>query len=200
MPRWVWPAALLIVIGGALAGYLSVPHYRPPNSADEARLRERAAEFYRASRLFDMAAMVRLYTPARQLGDTAQLDGLVRQRRADIARMKPETRWQHEQAAAGVNPDKLELRIEGDWAVTSGTAALPASADHAGSEVPLESIVWLKTDGDWWIYLLHPSELVCYGNPPDFARVYVADQRQERELQQMLDAAQEEAEGAGDAG
>jgi hypothetical protein len=38
----------------------------------------------------------------------------------------------------------------------------------------LESIVWLRVDGDWWIYLLEPDELNCYGNPPDFARSVVA--------------------------
>jgi hypothetical protein len=177
MPRWVWPAALLIVIGGAVAGFLSVPHYRPPHQADEARLRARAVALYRASRRFDMAAMAKLYTPAHQLQSGDKLRKLVDKLAQDAARATPAAREATEAAARSVTADKLKLRLEGDWAVTTGRFTMPGEHGKAGVEVPLEPIVWVRTDGDWWVYLLEPDELSCYGNPPDFARNIVATRK-----------------------
>jgi hypothetical protein len=196
MVRWAWPTAFLLIAAGALAGYLSVPHYRPPRSADEARLRERAVEFYRASRRFDMQGMIKLYSPARQLSDTVALNELIAKRNADVAGLKDSVRQEFELAAAAVSSEQLALKIEGNWAVSGGRADLPERQGRTATSVPLENVVWVRSDGDWWIYFLHPAELSCYGNPPDFALQHVSRRRPDAELTDLskIDLAKSDGE------
>lgn len=174
MPRWAWPLAILLIAAGAAAGYFTVPHYQPPQEAGEARLRDRAAAYYQSSRRFDMAGMARLYTPAYQLGKDGKLGKIVEANRLQRSRTSADKLGEYEAMARGIEPAQIDTVIEGEWAVTSGTAALPADGENAGKRMPLETIVWVRSAGDWWVYQLQNDELLHYGNPPDFARKVLA--------------------------
>jgi hypothetical protein len=154
---------LLIVAACAWAGWQSVPHYSPPPAADEARLRERAAEFYRASRVFDTLTMGRTYTPARQLAETEKLQQDAEEKRRMFEQLDAESRSNLEISATSVDPAALSVEIDGDWAETSGTCTYPAGETEV--EVKLERLVWVRSGGDWWVYTWTNPEIAAYGNP-----------------------------------
>jgi hypothetical protein len=170
MSRWVWPLSILLVAAGAAVGYLSVPHYNPPHNAGEPRLRERAAAYYQASRRFDMQGMARLYTPAYQLSKDGKLAKIVEANNLQRSRSSEAKLREFEAAARGIDPAHIETQVDGDWAVTSGTANLPAADGKPAQRVPLETIVWVRSAGDWWVCQMQYDEIRSYGNPPDFAR------------------------------
>jgi hypothetical protein len=156
--------ALIVGIG---VGWLIAPRFVAPHDHGEARLRERAGDYYRASRRLDMPELVRYFSPARQRAEAAKLS-------ANAAKATPpqklpeKQRRELEESATGVDPAKLELRIDGDWAVTRGKAPLPLG-DGRSLNVDLEPLVWVLDGGEWWIYTFKASELNTYGHPPDFA-------------------------------
>ena len=65
---------LVALVIAVIAGWLSVPHYRAPKECGEDRLREQAVEYYAAMRRIDYLAVVQLFTPARQLKETEELE------------------------------------------------------------------------------------------------------------------------------
>jgi hypothetical protein len=174
MPRWAWPVAILIVLLGAAAGYATAPRYHAPQAADETRLKQRAVEYYRAARRLDMRGMAQLYTPAHQLQQQGGLAELVAQNIVERSKMQPQRLAEQDIAAGAIDAGKIEVEANGDWAVTSGRYTIPAVGKDPAMPAPLEPVVWVRTDGDWWVYLLEADELACYGNPPDFARKHVA--------------------------
>jgi hypothetical protein len=161
-------AAVAVVIGGA-AGFLASPRYVPPRGDPEPRLRERAQAYYRAMRRADIGEMARLETPARQLRDTVRLQHEIDNNDAQRAKFHKTTIDRMERSAQMVLGDKLEVHIEGDWAVTSGQSTVYDQQDQP-IPFPLDELVWMRASGDWWEYEMAPVELNAYGNPPDFAR------------------------------
>ncbi|MBN2083556.1 hypothetical protein JW859_15280 [bacterium] len=172
-----------VVIGAAL-GYLLTPRYNPPADDGEARLRERATEYYRALQIKDLWTISRLYTPARQLADRDDIVKLAEYEAGLFQRFEEKTKQQLQGNAAGILPENLEVKIYGDWAVTGGV--LMITEGEREIPVPLGEMSWVRTGGDWWIYIRRPSELNAYGNPPDEVIAVAQDQNsaQRREVQQ----------------
>ena len=164
MARYFPLILLAIVAACAWAGWQSVPHYQPPAAADEARLRQRAAEYYRATRVFDMQAMARLYSPARQAADAQALLADIELKRGMWQQLDQESRSNLEVSAESVDAAALDVSIDGDWAETSGTCSYPAGNSQV--EVTLDRMIWIRTGGDWWIYTWKTPEIAAYGNPP----------------------------------
>ena len=156
---------------GALAGWLTLPRYTPPADSGEARLRERAEQFYRAIQIKDHGTLAQLYTPARQIAEAEEL----RQKAIDEAqlfqRFQEDTREQLAENAKSIHAAELEVEIEGDWAVTAGsvTAVHHDGEEERSIEIPIGQLVWVRSGGDWWVYKRKNSELNAYGNPPQFA-------------------------------
>jgi hypothetical protein len=164
--------ALLVVLLAAALGTLSAPRYRPPADNGETRLRQRAAQFYRAQRLLDFATMGQLYSPAEQLDKRLELRKLAVERAQMKRSFDKDTLEGLQKSADTVDAAKLTVQLDGDWAVTGGEY----SVHTEGQVVPakLDDLVWVRTGGDWWLYQLSNAELNAYGNPPDFARKLVA--------------------------
>jgi len=174
MPRWFPAIAVLLIAGGAAAGYFSVPHYYRPASSGEARLRERAADYYRDSVSMQLDKMQRFFTPPHQLDDTKDLlkrSGEIRKERDK----SPESMLGPlRQQAESIKPEELTVDSDGTWAVVGGSYTVVGKGKDPSVSIPLSKTVWVRRAGEWWIYLLKPSELACYGNPPEFARQIVA--------------------------
>ncbi|MEZ5339273.1 MAG: hypothetical protein R3F46_13570 [bacterium] len=153
----------------ALLGWTSAAQYRPPTEAGEARLQERALEFYRASSKFDFETMVRIYSPAMQLAEKTELN---RRARRWGETFEVEFDDAHRQdlldTAAAISLEEMEFRIEGDWALVTGSHEVHVEGQIV--RMGLDPTVWVRTGNDWWMYQLDDSELIAYGNPPDFAR------------------------------
>lgn len=172
--------AVAVVLGGA-AGFLVSPRYVRPRGNPEARLRQRAQAYYRAMRRGDIGEMVRLETPARQLLDTVRLKHEIAYNDSQRAKFHKTTIDRMERAAASVLADKLVVRIEGDWAVTSGQSTVYDQQDQP-IPFPLDELVWMRAGRDWWEYEMAPVELNAYGNPPDFARNVLRRRRGAQEV------------------
>lgn len=169
--RWTLRLGIGIVLAaalaGAAAGYLTAARYRPPADDGEGRLRERAAQFYRASQVMDFWSMVRLYTPAWQQADGASLRQQADEKQRIYGTFKDETRADMVRTADSISAADIEVERDGDWAVTRGETIL-----YQGDleiPFPLNELVWIRTGGDWWVYQRKNPELLAYGNPPDFA-------------------------------
>ena len=171
MPRYFLLWAVLIVIVAGLGGYLLRPRYQPPAESGEARLRQRAVEFYRAQCLVDYGTIARLYTPARQVDEQQELRAEIDKFAETVRHFQPDTLSDLAASAETVTADALEVEIDGDWAVTAGERLIVTE----GYEIPteLDQVVWVRNGGDWWIYTMTQAELIAYGNPPDFARKLV---------------------------
>jgi hypothetical protein len=186
MPRWFWPLAALCIVWGAVGGYLTVPHYYRPPSDGYARLRDRAAQYYRASHQLDLAAMQLLFTPAHQLGSAKELQKVAQANRERLKDESPGMVKSQAAEAANILPQNLKVQAEGDWAVVTGSYQVPGTKDNPSLTLPVKPSVWVRTNGDWWTFLEEPDELACYGNPPDFARDIVARHNFNQEARQML--------------
>ena len=164
--RWMIVVVLLAAgLGaGAAVGWLRTPHYAPPPLADEARLRERATDFYRAQRLMSFEHMIQLYTPARQLKQEEELAAKLAETEQIFRGFDQAALDDQRRSADAVSSETLEVEVDGDWAITTGQATQFAY----GSELPrdLEKQVWVRTGGDWWLYEMMIPELGAYGNPP----------------------------------
>lgn len=179
MLKWIGYSVLTIIVAGLIgftAGYLTTSRYTPPAAADEARLRERAEEFYHGMQLMDFSRMAQIYTPARQLADHAELKQIAADRARSFMHFKPETRAEMMASITTINAGELEVRIEGDWAVTGGNRLM--QKDGQDVPVPLQPLVWMRTAGDWWVYQHKTCDLLHYGAPPDFARDLLIDQEE----------------------
>ncbi len=159
---------LVLAVLAAVAGWLTTPRYTPPAEAGEARLRERALTYFKASRLLDYETMCRLYTPARQLADAEQLRGEITERKETYRALADKTIEDLQFSADSIDAGDIELTIEGDWAVAGGTYEM--TGESGSYSLPLLETVWVRDSGDWWVYSLTFEELNAYGNPPDFAR------------------------------
>ena len=167
--------ARLVFIGaaalalGALVGYLAAPKFHAPGGPSEQRLKERATEYYKAMRRGDMSAMNRLKTPARQIWEEQLLrDAAAKSDERLRTTFSKQALENMERGAQSVSPDNIETRIEGNWALTSGSSFVYDSGQPLA--FPLDQLVWVYDHGEWWEYELRPRELNAYGNPPDFAR------------------------------
>jgi len=187
---------VLMAVAGAVAGYLLAPRYQTPAGSSEGYLQERAAEYYRAIQVRDHGTMGRMYTPARQWAESEKLRNMALEQAQMFQNFKPETRATFEATAGSINADSIEVELEGDWAVTTGTA----TTDAGGTPVPigLGEVVWVRNSGEWWVFSMTYDELNAYGNPPDFARKILKDQAKYgvEIIPSPLDANEEE----GDAG
>lgn len=159
---------LVLAILAAVAGWLISPRYRAPADDGEARLRQRAVEYYRASRELDYATMCQLFTPARQLAEAEQLRGEIADKRDTYQALADATKQDLEFAAGSITEERIDLQVEGDWAVVGGTCDI--AGESGPRALPLTETVWVRNAGDWWLYSLTYEELNAYGNPPDFAR------------------------------
>jgi hypothetical protein len=158
---------LLGALLGLGLGWALAPRHQPAPGDREAQLRHRATEFYRASRTLDKLRMSQLFTPARQQALTETLLKEAENSRKLYESMTPEVKREMQATAQTVQPDKLELRVEGDWAVTTGPYVLHADGNELKQR--LDETVWVYDRGDWWVFGFHLSEYNTYGNPPDFA-------------------------------
>ena len=177
MLKWIGYGLLAIVLAtaiGAGIGFATAPRYTPPAAADEARLRRRAEVFYHGMQLMDFSSMAQRYTPARQMEDHAELAKIAADRARSYMHFKSETRAQMLESIKSINAGELDIRLEGDWAVTRGSRIIHEKGQDI--PIPLQALVWLRTDGDWWVYQMKPCELLAYGSPPDFARDLLVDQ------------------------
>ena len=181
---------LVCAATGVVFGWATAPQYRPPEAAGEARLRERAERFYHAMQVFDFLTMSQLYTPARQLADAAELREIATDRADLFLRMQPETRAEQLASVSTIHAAGLDVELEGDWAVTNGTRSIFEGDREI--KVALDEVAWVRVVGDWWVYQWKTSELVAYGNPPDFAREMFID----KNAQGILDTSPEQ-DGAG---
>ena len=188
MPRWFWLAAALITLGGAAAGYFTVPHYYRPHDSGEARLRERAVQYYRDQLTFNLGAMQPLMTPAHQIGSTDALKKLAQKNRDETSKARPELVKAQQALADALKPEALDVQIDGDWAVVGGNYTVPAEGNNQPLTLPLTKSVWVRRAGDWWNFLLEADEVACYGNPPDFAREIVARHNFNQQATKMLTA------------
>ncbi|MCB1217942.1 hypothetical protein KDL44_11155 [bacterium] len=165
--RWLISVAFVAI--AALLGWTSAAQYSPPAEAGDARLRERALEFYQASAKFDFETMVRIYTPAIQVAEKTELN---RRARRWGETFQVEFDDSHRQdlldTAAAISLEDMEFRIEGDWALVTGSHDVHVEGQIV--RMGLDPTVWVRTGNDWWMYQLDNSELIAYGNPPDFAR------------------------------
>lgn len=170
--RFTLMFAVLLLLAAGL-GLAAAPRYHPPADSGEARLRERAAGFYRAQRLFDYLSIARYFTPARQHVEGIELARFAAGRAAQRRGFDKQTIADFEKSAATITPDSIEVELDGDWAVTRCTCTVIVE----GVEVPmpLDAEVWVRSGGDWWVYQLTNAELEAYGNPPDFARSLVSN-------------------------
>jgi len=195
---WIVIIGVLVgALGGAAAGWLTAPRYRPTVDCGEQRLRERAAEFYRAAHLMDYRTMVRSYTPAWQQADADNLRKLADDRARMYSTFKDETRTDMQRGADSIAPADIEVEREGDWAVTRGEAVI-----YEGDleiPFPLEDLVWLRTGGDWWVYQRKNPELRAYGNPPDFARELLIHRSESGLETGVMQMPREDAESGGEA-
>jgi hypothetical protein len=163
----VFLSILLGLAIGALVGYLLAPKMHVPHVGKEELLRQRAVEFYAASRRLDRWTMVRMFTPARQLEQADKLrkdaEGIVKAAEARSANEKKEA----EETASGIKAGDIKVQLEGNWAVTSGKYNIVAF----GTNVPaqLDRLVWVYDGGQWWQYNFELPERNAYGHPPDFA-------------------------------
>lgn len=161
-------AAFLALMLGLAIGSALAPRYTPPREAGQGRLRARAEAFYRALRQMDYGAAARMMTPARQYAETKELAGKISSSASDRAKFKPGTLASLAKAAQTIHGDKLDVWIEGNWGTTKGSALVYEKGQEV--RLPLDALVWVWSDGDWWNYSLATAELAAYGNPPDFAR------------------------------
>lgn len=181
----LWALLSLIAIAAGVAlGFALAPKYQPPNASGQGRLRQRAEEFYRGLRQLDYSAAARMMTPARQYADTTDLRGKIDMTADSRHKLTSGARDVLAKAAQTIVAERLELQVEGNWAVTSGTCA----TYNEGVEIPmlLEQLVWVWTDGDWWNYSMSTAELAAYGNPPDFARQILLKQQGQATVREMV--------------
>lgn len=170
--RWLGPVLVVAMAAlGALVGWATAPRYTPPPDDGEERLRERAVEFFRAQQRFDQEAIQQLYTPARQLAETADLQEVAREKQELYANMHESTKADLEENARGITPERITIEREGDWALTSGSSLI----SEDGYDFPLElgKVAWYRDAGEWWIFEMRLSELAAYGNPPDLVRSFL---------------------------
>jgi hypothetical protein len=159
---------LVLAVLAVLAGWLTTPRYRPPADSGEDRLRERALEYYKASRELDYQRMSRLFTPARQESEEAQLRDEIAEKQETYRSLNEETKQDLKSIADSITPDRLTFDVEGDWAVAGGTCDIMTA--EGLRPLPLSDTVWVRDSGDWWLFSLKNAELNAYGNPPEFAR------------------------------
>lgn len=173
---------LVFALAGALLGWNSVPHYRPPAASGETRLRERAAQYYKATRLFESLKMSQLYTPAKQLAEQADLLQKSEKFLATFAALEESNQSNLRTAADSITPGSLELELEGGWATTWGSCVYPT--ENSQVTIKLDTMVWVRSGGDWWIYTWTKPEIAAYGNPPD-ASYELLKKRKMEELQRL---------------
>lgn len=176
--------SILVIVAlaalGALAAWLTMPRYTPPANGGEARLRERAEQFYRAIQIKDHWTLAQLYTPARQIAEAEELRQKAIDEEALFLRFQEDTREQLRANMDTIHADELTVEIEGDWAVTTGNVTVMQNfgEETLPVEIPIGQLVWVRTGGDWWVYKRVNSELNAYGNPPQFAlRVLIKESR-----------------------
>jgi len=171
---------LLLALLGAAAGYFTAPRYQAPADGGEGRLRARAEAYYRALQVKDATTIVTSYTPARQVREREELRKRARHEEQVFSRFEPATRDKLRESSLTIRADELEVRLEGDWAVTNGNITVhPIEAEpEKTAEIPIGEVVWLRTGGDWWVYEWRASEIQAYGNPPDFALKLLKKQSQ----------------------
>jgi hypothetical protein len=159
---------VLLCACAAVLGFAAAPHYRAPADSGEARLRARAVQFYRAQLLFDFWGIARCYTPAVQRAQMVKLAEFAASRASQRRGFEAETLKGMQTSADTVSADKLDVQLDGDWAMTGGTCSVTVE----GGQVPytLDQGVWVRSGGDWWVYQMSTEELIAYGNPPDYAR------------------------------
>lgn len=176
--------SLLAIAAGVALGLALAPRYEPPRESGQGRLRLRAEAFYRGLRQLDYAAAAQLMTPARQYEEAIELRGKIEMTVESFNKLSSAQQQALQKAAATVKANSLKLRVEGSWAVTSGTCL----AYDQGVEVPslLEETVWLWTAGDWWNYSMTTGEILAYGNPPDFARNVLLKQQGKPLVREMV--------------
>jgi hypothetical protein len=155
---------LVLAVLAAVAGWLATPRYRPPADDGEERLAARVVQYYQASRVLDYAAMCQLFTPARQLADTDQLHRGIAEKRAALKAMGPAALKDLQFSADSVTADRIDLEIEGDWAVAGGDCDIAVASGTIPA--PLPETVWVRNAGDWWLYTMTVAELNAYGNAP----------------------------------
>jgi hypothetical protein len=161
---------LTILIGlalGAAGGWLLAPRMDVPRLGKEELLRQRALEYYQASRRLDRLTMAQMFTPARQLEQADELRKEAEQVATRAAAQSEQMRKEAEETARGVQAKNLRLEIEGDWAVTSGSYEIVAFKQRV--EAQLDRVAWVYDDGQWWQYNFELVERNAYGNPPDLA-------------------------------
>ncbi len=178
---WILPL-LGILLGGGFA-LATAPRYKAPPAADEARLRERAVEYYKASRLFDYAHLARMFSPANQQLNTEEVQRQVAKFGGQFPGFDALTQKNLRDAAAGIKPELLELTVDGDWARTGGKGEYPVEDQTV--QIPLNDVVWVRTAGDWWVYQLLNPEIQYYGLPPEEIRTYLLQQDEEFEYDQL---------------
>ncbi|MCB1188181.1 hypothetical protein KDL29_13540 [bacterium] len=164
-----WLLSLIVIAVAAMLGMRNSAVYHPPADSGEARLQERALQFYRASARFDYYTMVQLYTPAQQTADSAELNKKARRWKDSFETDFDEAhRNDLEQTAADLSVDDMDIQVEGDWALIKGEHNVHVEGQVVS--MALDPTVWVRSGGDWWMYQMSNPELVAYGNPPDFAR------------------------------
>ena len=168
MKRTLALISLLVIIVGLALGYYIAPKYQPPKEAGQGRLRKRAATFYRALRQMDYLGATRLMTPARQYAEAAQLRVEAQATKSRHDKLSAESQASLTKNADSIQAEQLSIRVEGDWALTSGLSDVYEGGQPV--RLALEDLVWICVDGDWWNYDMTTAELAAYGNPPDFAR------------------------------
>jgi hypothetical protein len=163
------PLTLLVPLGllvlGLIAGLLYWPRWQAPADSGEERLRQRAESYYRAQRLVDYRSLAQHFTPARQLGERAELEKQSANTDGAFSRFDETTQSDLKRSAETIIGEELSIEVDGDWALTSGSGII--FTEGAESPIPLAETVWVRSGGEWWVYMLRQSEMNYYGNPPE---------------------------------
>lgn len=182
----LWLLPLLGILAGAAVAYAVAPRYQAPPAADEARLRQRAVEYYQASRTFKYDRIVQLFTPAYQMEGSDSIQRLADQFAGKFATFDSATQKELRTAAESIKPERLKVLVDGDWAQTSGKYDYGVEGQQV--ELPLEDVVWVRTAGDWWIFQLQNPEILRYGLPPEPIRQALLRPDEKFELENLPDS------------
>ena len=120
-----------------------------------------------ASRRLDRWGMVRMFTPANQLEKADKLRKEAEDTAANADKRPADEKKEAEETASGIKPEDIEVKVEGNWATTSGKYTLIVQGTRIPSQ--LDRVVWVYNGGQWWQYNFEVAERNTYGHPPNFA-------------------------------